>query len=372
MHPDTKTCPTAKEIRARLTASNRQGKTGIGIALCAGTGACYLALLFGSVVLPWWPAQLLCALLNGFVIFLLLCLGHDAAHGNLTSSRVLNNLLGRLAFLPSLTPYSIWAYTHNRLHHGFTNLHGYDPAFAPFSVEEFARLPAWRRALERCYKTVPGLALYYLLEIWWKYVFAYRAQGHACRVRACYALDRALVVIFGGAEVLAVLAWQAFIAPPGPETILSVLTGILFGLVLPWLAFCWFLGFASCLQHTHPRVRWYAQRSEWSFYGGQVQGSVHVVFPWPLSWRPLAAIIEHPAHHADVRIPTVELRECQQQLKQAYFEVPVERFSVGYLRRVLATCQLYDYVNHCWLDFAGNPSARKPASGGKQACLPTQ
>jgi omega-6 fatty acid desaturase (delta-12 desaturase) len=67
----------------------------------------------------------------------------------------------------------------------------------------------------------------------------------------------------------------------------------------------------------------------------------------------LHAIVEHSAHHADCRIPTVELKECQEQLEHAYPEIIVEHFTFAYLRRILASCQLYDYENHCWLDFGG-------------------
>jgi acyl-lipid omega-6 desaturase (Delta-12 desaturase) len=359
MRPFTPSCPTAQEVRSRLTASSRRPTTGTGIVVFGSCVSCYLALLLASLACPWWPAQLLAALLNGWLIFVLLCVGHDAAHGTLTSSRLLNNLIGRLAFLPSLTPYSIWAYTHNRLHHGFTNLRGYDPAFAPFSQEEFARLPTWRRILERCYKTVPGLALYYLVAIWWKYVFAYPGPRSNRRVRPLFVLDRLLVVCFVGVQAVTVLACQALVTPGGSESLLSAWARLLVGLVLPWLTFCWITGFVSFLHHTHPKVRWYGNRSEWRFYGGQVQGSVHVVFPWPLGWL-MHAIMEHPAHHTDCRIPTMHLRDCQQQLAQAYPEVLVERFSVTYLRRLLATCQLYDYDSHRWLDFAGNPAPEEP------------
>ncbi len=52
-------------------------------------------------------------LATGLVISRLFILGHDACHQSLTRHRTLNRWLGRLIFLPSLTPYSLWEVGHN-------------------------------------------------------------------------------------------------------------------------------------------------------------------------------------------------------------------------------------------------------------------
>src|SRR5262245_16525271 len=101
MRVDTGPVPTARQVRAGLTASDRRPATGVALAVFVGCVACYLALLLASLALPWWPARLLAGCLNGAAVFVLLCVGHDAAHGTLASGRVLNHLVGRLAFLPS-------------------------------------------------------------------------------------------------------------------------------------------------------------------------------------------------------------------------------------------------------------------------------
>src|SRR6202167_1238102 len=67
-----------------------------------------LGKLFASLVAALWIARL-------FVI------GHDACHGSYTPNKTLNKWIGRIAFLPSLTPYSLWEIGHNLAHHGFTN-----------------------------------------------------------------------------------------------------------------------------------------------------------------------------------------------------------------------------------------------------------
>ena len=74
--------------------------------------------MFASLVAALWIARL-------FVI------GHDACHGSYTPNKVLNEWIGRIAFLPSLTPYSLWEIGHNLAHHGFTNLKGRDYVWTP-------------------------------------------------------------------------------------------------------------------------------------------------------------------------------------------------------------------------------------------------
>ena len=67
----------------------------------------WAALMFGTVALDAWWAKLLCAVAAGFMIGRLFIIGHDACHQSLTPHRGLNKWVGRIAFLPSLTTYSL-------------------------------------------------------------------------------------------------------------------------------------------------------------------------------------------------------------------------------------------------------------------------
>ncbi|MDP1565576.1 MAG: fatty acid desaturase, partial [Polaromonas sp.] len=97
-----------------------------------------LALLIAGVILfdSLW-AMAACGLAAGFVIGRLFVIGHDGCHQSLTPSRPLNRWLARIAFLPSLTAYSLWDVGHNVVHHGFTNLKGVDFVWAPLTQQEF-------------------------------------------------------------------------------------------------------------------------------------------------------------------------------------------------------------------------------------------
>ena len=109
----------------------------------------------------------LCGLAAGFVIGRLFIIGHDACHQSYTPHRGLNRILGRIAMVPSLTPYSLWEVGRNVVHHGYTNLKGVDFVWAPLTKEEFEGLTPGRRLMERIYRSGWGPALYYLVEMWW-------------------------------------------------------------------------------------------------------------------------------------------------------------------------------------------------------------
>src|SRR5262249_11987150 len=44
----------------------------------------------------------------GILIVMLLVIGHDAGHQSYTSSRLINHVIGRIAFLPALHSFSLW------------------------------------------------------------------------------------------------------------------------------------------------------------------------------------------------------------------------------------------------------------------------
>jgi omega-6 fatty acid desaturase (delta-12 desaturase) len=145
-----------------------QGQTGRAILLLIIDAALWLGCIAGTIFVESILLKILFGLVAGFVTGRIFILGHDACHQSFTPNRELNKVLGRIAFLPSLTPYSLWDVGHNVVHHGQTNLKGFDFVWAPLSKAEFDALPAWRKALERLYRSGWGPVFYYLIEIWWR------------------------------------------------------------------------------------------------------------------------------------------------------------------------------------------------------------
>jgi omega-6 fatty acid desaturase (delta-12 desaturase) len=289
-----------------------------------------------------------CGLVAGVFSGNLFMIGHDACHGSYTQHRWLNRVLGRVAFLPSWHPYSVWEYSHNRVHHGHTNLRGKDFVWAPLSKQEFERLPWLRRALYRTYRTPLGLALYYPLELWRERLFFPRAR-FLDRPRRAYTLDCLLV----SAYMLA----QATLLTARAESAGAALSALALGVVVPWLVFGWLIGFVVFFNHTHPSIVWYDGRDGWSPFVASVHATMRLSFP---RWTRLFAsqIMNHPAHHVDPRIPLARLRAAEERLEQLVpGQIVTQEWSVAELCRILRVCRLYDFESRRWTDYDGTPTS---------------
>jgi acyl-lipid omega-6 desaturase (Delta-12 desaturase) len=280
----------------------------------------------------------------------LFLIGHDACHGSFFGNATLNRVLGRVAFLPSLTPYSLWDLGHNVAHHGFNNLKGRDQVWAPFSKEEFDQLPGYRRVLERIYRSGFGWGLYYFLELWWKKLyFATKKQIGSSRRE--YKLDSLLVTA-------AFVGWAALVAVVAHQTEQSLWLLGLLGIVVPFALWNVIMGFVVFVHHTHPKIAWFAKRQEWQRCRAYLTSTVQVRFPWGID-RLMHNIMEHNAHHVNPRIPMYALRRAQSALRDR-FDAEVHAYRLGWSSYMdcVRRCKLYDYANHAWLDFRGQVTSR--------------
>jgi len=336
--------PTRRDITAAL-------RPFVGPANGPGLLAVVLdALLFvlfvgGSVVAEPLVLRVVFSMLAGIWIARLFILGHDACHQSLFASPRVNEVLGRLAFLPSLTPYSLWAVGHNIAHHGFNNLRGRDYVWVPFSPEEFRELPRWRRALERIYRSGFGCGLYYLLELWWKKLY-FPNRNHVGARRSTFVLDGLLVSAF-----LAV--WVTFLLWLAALEGRSTLEAMVFGLIVPFALWNCLMGFVIYAHHTAPDMDWFDSKQEWSQSRVNLTGTISMYIP--VLGKLLHNIFDHPAHHVDTRIPFRRLPDAQRALEQAFPQLFTQRsFSFrGYLETV-RTCKLFDYQSKQWCDFSAS------------------
>ncbi len=303
-------------------------------------GACYFD--------AWW-AKALFVPPAAVAIARLFIIGHDACHGSYTPYDWLNQLIGRIAFLPSLTPYSLWDVGHNVAHHGFTNLKGRDQVWVPMSAQEWESASKVRRALERIYRSGVGQGLYYLIELWWKKLIL-PTKKHVGVRRAVFLWDNLLVLSVGALWITALVLWAVYDNH-------SVTLTLLCGFALPFLAFNYIMGFVIYIQHTAPEVAWFDKRDEWQKRFGFITTTINIATPKAIG-KILHEILEHGAHHVNTGVPLYRLREAQTALKNA---VPqLARVYVLNWKRYWSTvraCKLYDYANHRWLDFKGRVTA---------------
>jgi omega-6 fatty acid desaturase (delta-12 desaturase) len=345
--PPSAALPHRKEIRQWLLPLS--ARTVAWPVLLLVFDYALLALALAGAVLPgaWW-ARVLCGLAAGFMTGRLFIIGHDACHQSLTPHRRLNHWLGRIAFLPSLTPYSLWEVGHNVVHHGYTNLKGFDFVWAPHTAQEFASLPRGQQRLDRIYRSGWAPGLYYMVEIWWKRMFFPSRRQMPTR-RRVFLLDNLLVSGFG-------LAWIAALAAIAEVTGQALLPVLATGFVLPFLFWCAMIGFVVYVHHTHTEVQWHDDRAEWARAQPFVSTTVHLTFPWGIGGA-MHHIMEHTAHHVDMSIPLYRLKDAQSCLEHMLpGRIVVQPFSLRWYFDTARRCKLYDFERRCWTDYAGRPT----------------
>ena len=108
-----------RNLRSNLRA--KRGKsTRPALAIFAADLLLYVGCLYGALRLAdSWQGWCF-GLAEGACIAMLFVVDHDACHGSFTASRRLNAWIGRVAFLPSLTPFRTWELGHNQTHHVYT------------------------------------------------------------------------------------------------------------------------------------------------------------------------------------------------------------------------------------------------------------
>jgi acyl-lipid omega-6 desaturase (Delta-12 desaturase) len=343
--------PTNSEVRSHYSQTARRRSFAKGVGLFAVMGWSSIAGFLGVVLTTSLTAKLLLCFLYAVIFSVFFVVGHDACHGSLTPSVPLNRWLGRIALLPALHPATSWELGHNHFHHGWTNLKGMDYGYPPFSVEEFRALPRWRQSLERFYRTPLGIALFYAVEIWWKHLIWPRPSDFRKLNRTAYTFDLSVVILF-----LIFETWFAAWVGYRQNAWTGVGINVALAIAAPFAVWNWLMAFVTIQHHTHSRVAWFDSKEEWSFFSGQVEGTVHVRLP---RWLEIFYhnILEHTAHHVDPGIPLYNLAQPQRALELAYpGSVIIQPTSLGQLSRTLRACKLYDYRRHCWLDFNGRPT----------------
>ncbi|WP_038743155.1 fatty acid desaturase [Burkholderia pseudomallei] len=313
--------PHRKLIRSWITPFGER-VIARSIVLLAVDYLLLFAAFAGALLAASGIVKIVCGMAAGFITGRLFIIGHDACHQSLTPNHRLNRWLGRIAFLPSLTPYSLWEVGHNVVHHGYTNLKGFDFVWAPLTPGEYAALSPARRLLDRIYRSGWAPGLYYLVEIWWLRMY-FPAKAYLGASRPIFRRDCLLVT----------------------------------GFAVPFLFWCSMIGFVVYVHHTDPRISWHANRAEWSRAAPFVSTTLHLTFPFGIGGL-LHHIMEHTAHHVDMSIPLYGLKNAQAKLEAMLpGRIVVQRFSWRWYFDTARRCKLYDTDRKRWTDYRGRATS---------------
>ncbi len=341
--------PSRREL-IREFARSPGSETGRGLRLFSLDICLYVASITGVLFVPSLMLKLACSVLAGMCQAKLLVLAHDAAHESLVRAPRLNRQLATFLFTLIHYNFRLWVFEHHRLHHPNTN-DAHPDAYTPFSKAQFDALPRWRQLLERFYRgpNVLGWGVYYVLQrYWWTKVFppAYVPK----RQRASAYRHSALLLGYMGLFVTG-LAFA-----PSYAVNLTGFAAVLLAVVLPFFVFEIHNSFALYAQHTDPRIPWFKDPVDRNGVGRTELISVDLATPRLMGWF-FHDIFAHPVHHLYPKIPCYHLRAAQDKLNALLGPAAIVRtFGITWWLDTTRRCKLYDWDNHRWLDFNGNPT----------------
>jgi omega-6 fatty acid desaturase (delta-12 desaturase) len=315
--------------------------------------ALYATGIVGAVESRGLAEKLAFALLAGVFTALLAIVGHDAVHRSFTSSRVLNRLIGTIAFLPALHAYSRWEHHHNHVHHRFTGQLGLDNAYPPMTVSEYAHASPAQQRWYRFKRSLGGQAVYYLIDTWLPKIFMPGRAERAGFGRTDW-IDLAVVYMWLAGLIAALTALAYF----GAKLTLAaaVMDAALFGVLLPFLVWNVFFSFLTFVQHTGPDVHWILPTGHPSTSSEKLRGTAHVILPGTVDWF-FHRAMQHPAHHIHSGIALYALERAQAEVAKRWpGETITARWTPSYHWRLTRDCKLYDPQADCWCDFALRPT----------------
>jgi acyl-lipid omega-6 desaturase (Delta-12 desaturase) len=246
-------------------------------------------LMWASLNVGYWLCLLLSVPAAGFLVRLFM-IQHDCGHGAFFRQRVVNDWVGRVISVLTLTPYDFWRRTH-AIHHAHSgNLdHRGIGDIDMLTVREYLALPRGRQLLYRLYRhplVMFGIGPVYNFVLRQRLPFGLMRDGWRPWVSTM-----ATNIAIGG--LVALMIWLVgagpFLLVHLPITFIGAAIGV-------WLFY---------VQHQFEETFW-DHDEDWKFQEAALHGSSHYDLPRVLRWF-TANIGVHHVHHLCSRIPYYRL-----------------------------------------------------------------
>ncbi len=243
----------------------------------------------------WWG--LLLTIPAAAFLVRLFMVQHDCGHGAFFKQKALNDALGRVLGVFTLTPYDDWRHAH-AVHHatsGDLDRRGVGD-IGTLTVGEYQGLPLWRRIGYRLFRhplVMFGLGPAFL------FILRQRLPDHRWGWRSWLGV---MGTNLGIAIVVGVLIWAGGV---GPFLLVQLPMTLLAGTIGIWLFY---------VQHQFDGVVW-SRHGSWNLREAALQSSSHFQFPGPLGWF-TANIGLHHIHHMSSRIPFYRLRQARRAIPE--------------------------------------------------------
>lgn len=240
-----------------------------------------------------YPLTVLLAIPAALLVVRAFVLQHDCGHHSLSGNPALDDLIGRLLSMITLTPYACWRRYH-AAHHaasGDLDRRGFGDV-RTMTVREYRTASPWQRLLYRAYRhplVLFGAGPFVLFVV--RQRFAWYVPKSWTRERwSVRGTNLALLTV--GFLAARAIGLRDFLAVETPICVFASSIGV-------WLFY---------VQHQFAGT-WWGRRPEWNAGRAAVEGSSYYELPAPLRWV-TADIGVHHVHHLDSRIPNYRLREC--------------------------------------------------------------
>jgi omega-6 fatty acid desaturase (delta-12 desaturase) len=248
-------------------------------------------LISWAVDARYWIGLLLVAPAAGLLVRLFM-IQHDCGHGSFFRRRSVNDWVGRVISVLTLTPYDFWRRTH-AIHHATSgNLdHRGTGDIDTLTVREYLDLPRWRQLRYRLYRHpivmfVLGPAYVFLLH--YRLPIALMRSGWQPWL-STMGTNVAIAILF--ALMMWLVGVASFLIVQVPITLLAASLGV-------WLFY---------IQHQFEDTFW-EHDDDWTPQEAALHGSSHYDLPLVLRWF-TANIGVHHVHHLSSRIPYYWLPE---------------------------------------------------------------
>ena len=250
----------------------------------------FLWLLMWSALNIGYGLYLLLAVPTAGFLVRLFMIQHDCGHGSFFRHRLVNDWVGRVLGVLTLTPYDFWRRAHG-IHHatsGNLDRRGIGD-IDTLTVREYLALSRWRRLGYRLYRhpiIMFGIGPIYLFILRHRLPFGLAREGWIPLV-STMATNGAIALVVGG------MMWWVGV---GPFLLVHLPITALGGAIGVWLFY---------VQHQFEHTVW-SEGRDWSLPTAALYGSSHYDLPAVLRWF-TANIGMHHVHHLCSRIPFYRL-----------------------------------------------------------------